>query len=425
MDTPVPRKAALGFIFVTLVLMVLGFSIIIPVLPGLVTKFEGNDVAQGSHYYAWLLGIFGAVQFVASPILGSLSDRFGRRRVILIALAGTAVDYVVMGLAPSMGWLFAARIVSGATAGLLAACYAYIADVTPPERRAAGFGLVGAAFGLGFVLGPLIGGYLGDISLQLPFFAAAGIVALNWVYGAFVLPESLSLENRRPFSWSRANPVGSLLALRRFRGVVDLALMYFSYVFANSMLQSIWVLYTGYRYHWSHAQIGLSLAFVGTMTMIVQGGLVRRIIAVTGERRGLVLGLLTSALIMVALWERRPGLDDLRTLRPPGGLGGHRRPGRAGPDHQARAGQRAGRPSGFALGPDQPDHRLRTVPRGVELRKLHRARGEVPDPRDRLLRGTSVLMLIALALALRSFHLDDKVGAAASDPLGGSFGKTA
>jgi DHA1 family tetracycline resistance protein-like MFS transporter len=303
-----PRKPALGFIFVTLVMLVLGYGIIIPVLPGLVTKFEGGNIAEGSSYYGTLVGVFACMQFVSSPILGSLSDRFGRRTVILIALAGSAIDYVVMGLAPNMAWMFVARIISGATAGALATCNAYIADVTPPEKRAQGFGLVGAAFGLGFVIGPAIGGLLGDIEIhhpfylekgRLPFFVAAGFVAANWLYGAFVLPESLPVEHRRAFSWKRANPVGSLMALRRFRGVFDLSLMYFMFQFANVMLQSIWVLYTGYRYHWSTLEVGLSLTFVGVMTAVVQGGLVRRIIAFTGERRGLVTGLIISSVAMV------------------------------------------------------------------------------------------------------------------------------
>src|SRR5579863_3263721 len=229
MDAPAPRKPALGFIFVTLILMVLGFSIIIPVLPNLVTEFEGGNVARGSLYYGALLVVFALTQFVAAPILGSLSDRYGRRRVILIALAGSAIDYVIMGFAPSMGWMFLARMISGATAGTLATCNAYIADVTPPEKRAQGFGLVGAAFGVGFVVGPAIGGFFGNYNIRLPFFVAAGCVSANWLYGAFVLPESLSMENRRPFSWGRSNPIGSLLALRRFRGVFDLACMQFMF----------------------------------------------------------------------------------------------------------------------------------------------------------------------------------------------------
>lgn len=300
MDEPKARKPALGFIFVTLVLLVLGLGIIIPILPRLLVTFEGGSYGAGSRYYGYIVSVYAVMQFTASPILGSLSDRFGRRKVILAALTGSAIDYVIMGLAPSVGWLFFARMISGATAGSLAACNAYIADITPPEKRPQAFGLVGAAFGFGFAIGPAIGGYLGAINLKLPFFAAAGCVGLNAIYGWFVLPESLSPENRRPFSWARANPVGSLLALRRFRGAFDLALMYFIFVSGQSFLQSVWALYTDYRYHWGPREVGNSLTFVGVMAIVVQGGAVRRVIAWTGERRGLVLGLLISAAAFAA-----------------------------------------------------------------------------------------------------------------------------
>ncbi|HEY1792868.1 MAG TPA: TCR/Tet family MFS transporter [Opitutaceae bacterium] len=290
-----PREPAVGFIFVTLCLMMMGAGIIIPLLPQLVTTFEGGDVAQGSRYYGLLMSCFAAAQFVAAPILGSLSDRFGRRRVLLIALAGSAIDYVIMGLAPSMGWLFVARLISGATAGALATCNAYIADVTPPERRAQAFGFIGAAFGLGFAVGPLIGGYLGQENFRLPFFVAAGLVGANWLYGALLLPESLPAGHRRPFSWRRANPVGSLLTLRSFRGVFDMALMYFIYMLAQMLLQSVWILYMQNEFGWTSFQLGLSLAVVGIATAVVQGGFVKRIIAATGERRGLILGLAVSA----------------------------------------------------------------------------------------------------------------------------------
>src|ERR1035438_885056 len=191
MDASAQRKPALGFIFITLVLLVLGFGIIIPILPRLIVQFRGGSFAAGSSSYGLLVSVFAVMQFIASPILGSLSDRFGRRKIILLALAGSAIDYVIMGLAPNLAWLFVARIISGMTAGALATCNAYIADVTPPEKRAQAFGLVGAAFGFGFAIGPAIGGYLGGISLKLPI---AGPI------------ESLAPENRRPFSWKRANP---------------------------------------------------------------------------------------------------------------------------------------------------------------------------------------------------------------------------
>ena len=411
MEATTPRKPALGFIFVTLVLLVLGFGILIPVLPGLVTQFNGGNVAQGSDSYGLLVGVFAAMQFIASPILGSLSDRFGRRRVILIALAGTAVDYVVMGLAPNIGWMYVGRVISGATAGALATCNAYIADVTPPEKRAQGYGLVGAAFGLGFVIGPALGGLLGRYSLRLPFFVAAGCVAANWLYGAFVLPESLAPENRRPFSWKRANPVGSLLALRRFRGVVDLAWMYFLLMVGNTIMQSIWVLYMGYRYHWTTMEVGLSLTFAGIMSVVVQGGLVKRIIGWTGERRGLVLGLLVSVVIMASYGTATRGwmIYGLIFVGAFGGIAGpsaqalitkHVPPNEQG----AVQGSLSGLTSlagifapvfgawsfGMCIGDDARWH----LP-GIAFYEA------------------SVLMLLAIVLAVRSFRLDDRVGAAA------------
>lgn len=300
MNAPVEspsRRPAVGFIFVTLVLIVLGFGIIIPVLPGLVQEFEGGDPAVGARSYGWLIGVFALVQFLAAPVLGALSDRFGRRKVILIALAGTSIDYVLMGFAPSLGWLFVARVISGMTAGAFATCNAYIADVTPPEKRAEGFGLVGAAFGLGFAIGPAIGGALGDINLRLPFFVAAVCVGLNWLYGAFVLPESLPPDRRRAFSFARANPLGSLLNLKRIHGIAQFAAMHFIYMLGHTMLQSVWVLYTGYRYGWTPRQIGLSLMVAGIGSMFVQGKLVGPILKRTGEARGLLLGLSITALV--------------------------------------------------------------------------------------------------------------------------------
>jgi DHA1 family tetracycline resistance protein-like MFS transporter len=298
MTPPSPRQPALGFIFVTLVLLVLGFGIIIPVLPGLVTQFEGGSVAQGSNAYGSLIGVFALMQFAASPVLGALSDRFGRRKVLLLALAGSTIDNLVMGLAPSLGWLYVGRVIAGLTAGVIATASAYIADVTPPEKRAQSFGLVGAAFGLGFVIGPAVGGLLGHYNLRLPFFASAACLVVNLLYGVFVLPESLPLDRRRPFEWKRANPVGGLVRLRRFPGILGLAGVYFLYMCGNIMLQSIWVLYTGYRYQWGTRQVGLSLAFVGIATAVVQGRLVRPILERLGERRGLAAGLLLSALAM-------------------------------------------------------------------------------------------------------------------------------
>ena len=409
MDSPSARKPAVGFIFVTLVLLMVGVGIIIPVLPGLITKFEGGSVAEGSQSYGWLVGVFAAMQFIASPILGSLSDRYGRRRVILIALTGSAIDYVVLGFAPNMAWLFVARVISGATAGSLAACNAYIADVTPPEKLAQAYGMVGAAFGIGFVIGPAVGGFLGHFSLRLPFFVAAGCVGLNALYGAFVLPESLSVENRRPFSWSRANPVGSLLALRRFRGVVDLAWMYFIFSFANTMLQSVWVLYTGNRFGWTTLQVGLSLTYVGVMAIVVQGVLVKRIIVWTGERKGLVIGLLISAFAMAGYGTVTRGwmFYALATFGALGGIAGpaaqalltkHVPPNEQG----ALQGSLSGLTSlSYVFGP-----MLAAWSFGKALASSGWWHIEGISFYE-----ASIFLLVALALALRSFQLDDRLAA--------------
>jgi DHA1 family tetracycline resistance protein-like MFS transporter len=291
MPSASPRKPAVGFIFVTLVMIVLGFGIVIPVLPGLVMEFEGGDTAAGAHSFGWLVGVFALAQFVSAPVLGVLSDQFGRRKIILVALAGTAVDYVMIGLAPSIGWLYAARVIAGLTAGAMVTCNAYVADVTPPEDRAKGFGLVSAAFGLGFAIGPAIGGLLGQIDLRLPFFVAAGCVALNAIYGAFVLPESLPEANRRRFEWRRANPVGALANLRRFHGIAGLASMHFLFMAGHLMLQSTWVLYMGYRHQWTLSEVGISLMLAGIVAALVQIRLVGPILRWVGEERGLYLGL--------------------------------------------------------------------------------------------------------------------------------------
>jgi MFS transporter, DHA1 family, tetracycline resistance protein len=293
------RKPAVGFVFVTSALIVLGWGIISPVLPGLITEFQGGDAAAGAHMYGWILGSFAVMQFLGAPLLGVLSDRFGRRKVILMALAGSALDYLVMGWAPTIAWLFAARVVSGFFGAAMTTCNAYVADVTPPEKRAHGFGLLGAAFGIGFVLGPAVGGFLGEADLRLPFFVAAGAVALNWAYGAVLLPESLALENRRAFSWRRANPIGGLINLRRFPGIFGLAGVYFLSVFGTMMLQSTWVLYTGFRYGWNPRMVGVSLMVVGLSAIVVQGKLVGVILPRIGERRGLYIGLSITACVMV------------------------------------------------------------------------------------------------------------------------------
>ncbi|MDP2136354.1 MAG: TCR/Tet family MFS transporter [Candidatus Didemnitutus sp.] len=297
---PAPgRSPAIGFIFVTLVLAVVGFGLLIPVLPRLVVEMQGGDFTEGAHAYGWIVSIYAFMQFVGSPFLGSLSDRFGRRRIILIATAGSAIDYVIMALAPNLAWLFLARTIAGFTAGIHATANAYIADVTTPEKRAGAFGLLGGAFGIGFVIGPVLGGFLGEIDLRLPFWVAAAVSGVNWLFGYFVLPESLPVENRRAFSWRRANPIGALLALKRFPAVLSLAESFFILMFAQTMLFSTWALYTDHRYGWTPFWIGLSLMTSGILSAVVQAVLVRKLVPRLGEPRAVILGMSIFALNML------------------------------------------------------------------------------------------------------------------------------
>lgn len=293
------RKPALGFIFITLFLDILGIGLIVPILPRLITHLQGNNVEAAAHTVGALGALYALMQFLCAPVLGSLSDRFGRRPVILGSLFGSGLDYLLLAFAPSLSWFFVGRIVAGITGANIAAASSYIADISPPEKRAANFGIIGAAFGLGFIAGPALGGLLGANDLRLPFLVAAGLTLANWVYGLIVLPESLAPENRRAFSWARANPVGSLLALRRWPVVVGLAASLFLMNLAQFGLQNVWVLYTEYRYQWTSRQVGASLAVVGLMAAIVQGGLARRIIPALGERRAIVIGLSIGSINMI------------------------------------------------------------------------------------------------------------------------------
>jgi len=290
------RRPALLFIFITVVLDMLALGMIIPVLPTLIVDFVGGDTGRA----AQIIGVFGAVwalmQFLFSPVLGALSDRFGRRRVILLSNLGLGLDYVLMALAPSLGWLFVGRLISGITAASFGTASAYIADVTAPEKRAGAYGLLGAAFGLGFVLGPAFGGLSGAVDPRLPFWIAGGLSLLNACYGLFVLPESLAPQHRSPrFSWKRANPMGAFKLLRSQPQLLGLAFTNFVSTLAHVVLSSTFVLYAAFRYGWDQRAIGLTLAGVGVCSAIVQGGLVRPVVARIGERRALILGLLAGA----------------------------------------------------------------------------------------------------------------------------------
>jgi len=290
--TTPPRKAALAFILITVALDILALGMIIPVLPHLFEGFLGHDTARAAQYYGYAGMLWAAMQFLFSPVLGALSDRFGRRPVILLSNLGLGLDYIMMALAPTLSWLFIGRAISGITAASITTAGAYIADVTPAEKRAAAFGMIGAAFGLGFVVGPALGGLLGGIDPHLPFWVAAGMSLANFCYGWLVLPESLPPEKRTPrFLWKTANPLASLIWLKNHGELFGLASVHFLTSLAHYVFPSTFVLYTGYRYGWGPTEVGIALGLVGVATAIVQGGLVGRIVPRLGERRALMVGL--------------------------------------------------------------------------------------------------------------------------------------
>jgi DHA1 family tetracycline resistance protein-like MFS transporter len=295
-DRRVPGRAAVAFIFVTVMLDMLALGIMVPILPRLVVEFEGGNTASAAMIFGVFAAAWAAMQFLFSPLLGVLSDRVGRRPVVLLSNLGLGLDYVLMALAPSLWWLFLGRVISGITAASFATAGAYIADVTPPAERAAKFGLLGAAFGLGFVIGPALGGVLGEIDLRLPFRVAAGLSLVNAAYGFFILPESLPPDRRAPFNWKRANPLGSLDLLRSHPELFGLAGAAFLSRVAHDSLSSIFVLYGDYRYRWDESTTGFILAGVGVTTMIVQAGLVRPIVAWLGDRHALFAGFIAGAI---------------------------------------------------------------------------------------------------------------------------------
>lgn len=290
-----PSRAAFAFIFITVALDMLALGIIVPVLPKLVVTFEGGDVAHAAR----IVGLFGfawaAMQFLASPVVGALSDRFGRRPVVLLSNFGLGLDYLVMALAPSVAWLFAGRVISGITSSSYPTASAYIADVTPADQRAAKFGMLGAAFGLGFIIGPAVGGVLGGINLRLPFWVAGGLSLANAAYGYFILPESLPPEKRAHVPWHMANPLGSLTFLRAHHEILALSATYFLYYIAHEIYPTLFVLFGDYRYGWTVSQLGLTLAFYGIGSTIASAFLIRPIVARTGERNALLLGLALAA----------------------------------------------------------------------------------------------------------------------------------
>ena len=332
--SPPASRAAFIFIFITVLLDFLAVGIIAPVLPNLIIQFEGGNIARAASITGYFAFAWATMQFIFSPMLGAWSDRFGRRPIILISCAGLGLDYIFMALAPTLGWLFVGRLISGITTANISTAFAYVTDVTPPERRAKQFGLISAAFGLGFIVGPAVGGLLGNVNLRLPFWIAAGLSLANALYGYFILPESLPPERRSRSAWHMANPLGSLTLLRSHPELAGLAIVTALYYLAHQVLPTIFVLYADYRYNWSARTVGLSLAVVGVSVSLASGLLVGPFVKRFGERTSTLAGLtfgclaflgfalaskgwmIFAAIPLIALWGiAGPAMQSLMSQR--------------------------------------------------------------------------------------------------------------
>lgn len=285
------RKAAISFIFITLLLDVIGLGLIIPVFPQLIGELIHGDLSKASQWSGLLTFAYAFMQFVCAPIIGNLSDQYGRRPVLLLSLFGFGIDYIFLSLAPTIWWLFLGRIIAGMFGASFTTATAYIADISTPENRSQNFGMIGAAFGLGFIIGPGIGGLLGEFGPRVPFMAAAVLTFINVLYGYFVLPESLSKEHRRPFEWKRANPMGSLMQLKKYKGVGGLIVSLIFVYIAGHAVQSTWTFFNIEKFQWSNALMGLSLTVIGLLVAIVQGGLIRYINPKLGDEKSIYIGL--------------------------------------------------------------------------------------------------------------------------------------
>lgn len=285
-------SAAIGFIFITLMIDITGLGLIIPVMPALIKELTGEGISRASEYGGWLVFTFAVMQFLFSPVLGGLSDQYGRRPIVLIALFGFAIDYLLLAFAPTLLWLFVGRALAGVTGASITTATAYIADISTKENRAQNFGMIGAAFGLGFIIGPVIGGLLGSFGPRVPFMVAAALTFVNFLYGYFVLPESLKKENRRPFNWKRANPIGSLKNLQRYPALSGLAFSFILINLASHAVQSNWSYFVIEKFGWSETMIGISLGVVGILVALVQGGLIRFTNPRLGNEKSVYTGLL-------------------------------------------------------------------------------------------------------------------------------------
>jgi MFS transporter, DHA1 family, tetracycline resistance protein len=297
------KQSGMGFIFITMLIDVMGWGLIIPVMADLIAELKHIPVNEASTYGAILLSVFAVMQFLFAPVIGNLSDKYGRRPILLISLLGFCVDYIVLALAPTYGWLFLGRVVAGLTGASFTTASAYIADISNNENRAKNFGMIGAAFGLGFVLGPALGGFLATWGIRAPFYAAAALCLLNFLYGYFLLPESLDKEHRRQFEWKRANPFGSLKFLVKHPEIGELAICFFLIYLGAQSVQGNWNFFTIYRFNWTEKMVGISLAIVGVLVGAVQAGLTRVINPRIGDEKSIYLGLslYTVGLVLFAV----------------------------------------------------------------------------------------------------------------------------
>lgn len=318
------KTAALGFIFITILVDVIGIGIIIPIVPKLIEQLTGLGINAASQYGGWLIFAFAAMQFLFSPILGALSDQYGRRPILLLSLVGLGLDYIFHAFAPSIVWLFVGRVIAGIMGASFTTATAYIADISTPEKRAQNFGLIGAAFGLGFIIGPLIGGVASQWGTDVPFFIAAGLTFCNVLYGYFILPESLSLENRKLFSWKQANPINALLHLKKYPIVSGLVPPLVLILVASYAVQSNWTYYTMFKFNWSSTTVGYSLAVVGVLVAFVQGFLIRKIIPILGQKKAIYIGFAFTALGLILFGLANSGWYMIAFLLPYclGGIGG-------------------------------------------------------------------------------------------------------
>ena len=285
------KSAAIGFIFITMLIDITGWGIIIPVIPKLIKELINGDISEAAKYGGWLTFAYAITQFLFAPLIGNLSDKFGRRPIILISLFAFALDYLLLAFSPTIVWLFVGRIIAGLTGASITTASAYIADVSTPENRAKNFGMIGAAFGLGFIIGPIIGGLLGQFGSRVPFYAAAILCMLNFLYGYFILPESLSKENRRAFEWKRVNPITAFVNLKKYPSLIGLILAIFLLYVGSHAVHSNWSFFTMYQFNWDEKMVGISLGVVGLLVGIVQGGLIRWINPRLGNEKSIYVGL--------------------------------------------------------------------------------------------------------------------------------------